>query len=109
MVKIICRSGLRSIVWFPYSHHQRKVFHFVIKDHTNRLSYLVDPTGSELYRANVFPATGISLNPERKKDTKEALAIKVYDLQSFENFPKFPVLLRLNLEAAVPFGQFFRH
>lgn len=69
----------------------------------------MDPTGTELYRANVFPATGISLNPEKRKNTKEALATKVCELEGFQNFPKFPVFLRLNFEAAVPFGQFFLH
>lgn len=39
-------------------------FHFVRKDNTNRLNYQADPTGNELYRADVSPATGISLNPE---------------------------------------------
>jgi len=94
---------------FLFLYRKRKAFHFVITDHTNRLSYQVVLTGSELYRANVFPAKGISLNPEWRENTKEALAIQLYDLQGFENFPKFPVLLRLNLKAAVPFGQFFHH
>lgn len=34
------------------------------------------------------------------------LAIEIYDIKIF---PKFPVLLSLNLEAAVHCGPFFRH
>jgi len=62
-----------SISLFPFCRH-RKAFHVVIKDHTNRLSYLEDPTGNELYRVNVFPKTGISLNPEWRKEDKRSIS-----------------------------------
>lgn len=55
----------------------RKAFHFVIKDHTNRLSYLEDPKGNELYRVNVFPKTGISLNPEWGEEDKRAISDQI--------------------------------
>lgn len=45
-----------------------------MKDHTNRLSYLEDPTGNELYRVNVFPKKGISLNPEWEEKDKRSIS-----------------------------------
>lgn len=93
MVKLLWRQLLpRLIALFFYRH--RKAFHVVIKDHTNRLSYLEDPTGNELYRVNVFPKTGISLNPEWEKEDKRSISDQSLRSSKLWNFPQISSFIK---------------
>lgn len=60
----LIEQGILFMLLLPCAFRHIKGFCVVIKDHTNRLSYLEDPKENELYQVNGSPKMEISLNPE---------------------------------------------